>query len=141
MQVDNIQIGTVIDHIPSGKAMVLVKFLGVESVSAYRIAIVLNVPSKKMGTKDILKLEGRFLTEKEAGVVSLICPDATINLIKNSKVAEKLNPKTPNLLEFLVSCPNQECIHSDRPTLLDSVSKDKYRCRYCEKVFGFSELF
>lgn len=141
MQVDNILLGTVIDHIPSGKAMALIKFLGVESVSSYRIAIVLNVPSKKMGTKDILKLEGRFLNEKEAGLVSLICPDATINVIKNSKVAEKLNPKSPTSLEFLVNCPNPSCIKSELPTLLESISKDKYRCKYCEKVFGFSELF
>ena len=141
MQVDKILIGTVIDHIPSGKAMLMVKLLGLESVSSYRVAIVLNVPSKKMRTKDILKFEGRFLSENEAGLVSLLCPNSTINIIRNAKVSEKLNPKQPSSLDRIIVCPNSNCIRSCCPTVFNSISKDKYRCMYCEQVFDFSELF
>ncbi len=141
MQVDKILLGTVIDHIQSGKGMLIARLLGVDSLSTYRTAIVLNVPSKKMGTKDILKFEGRFLSEKEAGLISLLCPDSTINLIRGAKVSEKLSPKPPSSLERIVPCPNNCCIRNSSPTVLVSISKDKYRCNYCEKSFSFSELF
>ncbi len=141
MQVDKIVLGSVIDHIPAGKALTLIKLLKIDSNHSHRVALVMNVPSKKLGTKDILKLEGKILSETEAGVVSLLCPNATMNVIKNSKVVEKLNSTLPKILDKIINCPNSVCINSECPTILDLTSKNLYQCRFCERFFSSSELF
>lgn len=141
MQVDKIVLGSVIDHIPAGKALMLIKLLKIDSNHSHRVALVMNVPSKKLGTKDILKLEGKILSETEAGVVSLLCPNATINVIKNSKVAEKLNSDLPKTLDRIINCPNSICINSASPTILILASKDIYQCKFCERFFPSSRLF
>ena len=55
MTVDSIQNGYVIDHIEAGKAMDIYKALGLEDLDC-SVAILINVPSSKMGTKDIIKI-------------------------------------------------------------------------------------
>lgn len=141
MQVDKIILGSVIDHIPAGKALLLIRLLKIDSNHSHRVALVMNAPSKKLGTKDILKLEGKILTETEAGVISLLCPNSTINVIKNSQVAQKLKSKNPPILENLIPCPNSVCINCESPTTLVLVSKDRYCCTFCERFFNSSELF
>ena len=59
MQVDNIAMGTVIDHIKAGKAAKVMKLLSIGEDYPHRVAVMLNVPSKKSGTKDIVKIEGK----------------------------------------------------------------------------------
>jgi len=51
----------------------------------------MNVQSKKLGKKDIVKIEGVHLDPKEiAPKISSFAPKATVNLIKNSKVLNKV---------------------------------------------------
>ena len=49
----------------------------------------MNVPSSKIGTKDVLKVANRFLKSEETDKLALIAPQATVNIIKNYKVSEK----------------------------------------------------
>ncbi|MEM0303526.1 MAG: aspartate carbamoyltransferase regulatory subunit, partial [Saccharolobus sp.] len=77
--VSKIKDGTVIDHIPAGRALSVLKILGIKGDEGYRIALVMNVESKKIGKKDIVKIEGREIDDKEAELISLIAPSATIN--------------------------------------------------------------
>lgn len=53
--------------------------------------VVMNVKSTKMGKKDIIKLENVKLNpEKVAAKIKKIAPKATVNLIKNYEVIQKV---------------------------------------------------
>jgi aspartate carbamoyltransferase regulatory subunit len=76
--VRRIRVGTVIDHIESGKAMLVLKALNITGKEGNVITVALNVPSSKHGKKDIIKVENRFLQTDETNKLALIAPHATI---------------------------------------------------------------
>ncbi|RLG59636.1 MAG: aspartate carbamoyltransferase regulatory subunit, partial [Candidatus Hydrothermarchaeota archaeon] len=86
LRVLKIKNGTVIDHIEGGQALNVLKIIGIPKTT---VTIAMNVPSKKTGIKDIVKVEGRELKEEEVNKISLISPRATINIIRNYEVVEK----------------------------------------------------
>ena len=88
LRVSKIKDGTVIDHITSGHALDVVKILGITGKSGNIVTIAMNVPSKRMGKKDIVKIEGRELKAEEVDKIALIAPNATINIIRDYKVVE-----------------------------------------------------
>ena len=57
--------GTVIDHIPGGQALQVLRMLRLESGISNPISLVMNVPSDKLGRKDVLKIEERELVQEE----------------------------------------------------------------------------
>ncbi|HEW89869.1 MAG TPA: aspartate carbamoyltransferase regulatory subunit, partial [Candidatus Bathyarchaeota archaeon] len=59
MRVAKIKEGTVIDHITAGRALMVLKILGITGREGFVVSVAMNVPSKKMGRKDIVKIEGR----------------------------------------------------------------------------------
>ena len=67
-RVTAIRNGTVIDHIPAGQAMRVLEMLGINKGTSVPVSLVMNVPSKKMGTKDIIKVEDRELNQDELNV-------------------------------------------------------------------------
>ncbi|HRW82909.1 MAG TPA: aspartate carbamoyltransferase regulatory subunit, partial [Methanothrix sp.] len=71
--------GTVIDHIPAGQALNVLKILGIDRTTEATISVLMNVTSKRSGKKDIVKVEDRELEEEEVNKISLIAPGATIN--------------------------------------------------------------
>ena len=50
-RVTAIRNGTVIDHIPCGKALTVLEMLGISGLTSVPVSLVMNVPSKKMGSK------------------------------------------------------------------------------------------
>ncbi|MHA1596850.1 MAG: aspartate carbamoyltransferase regulatory subunit, partial [Candidatus Asgardarchaeia archaeon] len=52
LKVSKIKDGTVIDHITPGKALAVLKLLGIEGSEGNVVSVVMNVASKKMGKKD-----------------------------------------------------------------------------------------
>ena len=56
MNVDAIRNGIVIDHIQAGKGMEIYKFLNLESYGC-PVALMMNVTSRQMGNKDIIKVD------------------------------------------------------------------------------------
>ncbi len=56
MNIDSIQNGIVIDHITAGRGMELYDLLNLGSLDV-SIAIIKNVSSRKMGKKDIIKID------------------------------------------------------------------------------------
>lgn len=131
-----IQDGTVIDHIPSTKALKVIDILGLENEGILTIGI--GFSSKKMGKKDIIKIENKYLEKEETDRISLIAPQATINIIRAGSLAEKRKIELPNEYVNIVKCPNPNCISAD-PTVKTSfttVQKDPLvlRCRYCERI-------
>ncbi len=134
MNIDSIQNGVVIDHITAGLGMKLYELLDLASLDA-SIALIKNVVSRKMGKKDIIKIDADI--ELNLDVIGFVDPDATINIIKNGELIEKCSIDMPEMLTNVIKCKNPRCITSCEQEL-DHIFKltDKdnkiYRCIYCE---------
>ncbi|HYA22061.1 MAG TPA: aspartate carbamoyltransferase regulatory subunit, partial [Thermoproteota archaeon] len=57
LRVAKIRNGTVIDHIPAGKALQVIRILGIKGTEGHIATILMNVPSLKLGKKDLVKIE------------------------------------------------------------------------------------
>jgi len=142
LTVQKIENGTVIDHIAAGSGAKVLQILA----SAYPIskmgALIINAPSKKFGSKDIVKIEGVFLEEAIANRISLVAPDATMNIIRGGKVSDKHNVELPSSLVGVVKCPNPKCITNleRAQTGFSQVKGGGLRCRHCERLFKPLEL-
>ncbi len=135
--ISKIKEGTVIDHINAGKALLVLKILGIGPESRERVSMVMNVPSGKMGKKDIVKVEGKFIGEEELNKIALIAPKATINLIKDYEVQKKFKVTLPEMIEGILRCPNGNCITNSRepiaPKFRVFLERDNVvaKCYYC----------
>lgn len=136
--------GTVIDHIPAGQALKIIKLLRINQTDA-QLTLGLNLPSSSRGNKDILKLEGRYLTPQEANEITVFAPNATINIIKNFKVIEKITTTMPGFIDEVLECPNARCVtHSEPVTTYFFVHKHRdkvhLQCKYCERTFAREDI-
>ena len=144
--VRKIKHGTVIDHIPAGNALNVLKILGIRGDEGFRVAIIMNVESKKLGRKDIVKVEGRELNPEEVNKIALIAPTATINIVRDYKVVVKLKVKIPDVIEGIVRCVNPNCItNSEREPIKPKfrvVSRDpvKLQCVYCGRYLTREDI-
>jgi aspartate carbamoyltransferase regulatory subunit len=87
-RIGKIQYGTVIDHIAAGKGPRVIEALNLGDKTA---SMMMNVQSSKLGKKDVVKIEGVHLDPKQiAPKISRFAPKATVNLIENSKVMNKV---------------------------------------------------
>jgi aspartate carbamoyltransferase regulatory subunit len=144
MSVAAIREGTVIDHIPTGLALIIYQLLKLALIK-HRIALGLNLNSASMGLKDLIKVENHFLTDKETRDIAVFAPKATISLIKNYKVANKSSVKLPEMVTRVLACPNPRCItnHESIDTLFHVKEHKNHvllRCHFCEKLFERSEI-
>ncbi len=136
LRVSKIKDGTVIDHIIGGYALDVVKILGITSKEKRVITIAINVPSKQFGVKDIVKIEGRALNAQEVNKIALVAPHASINIVRNYRVVEKLEVKLPNLINGIIKCVNPVCVsNSDEPVdskfTVESQEPLSLKCHYC----------
>lgn len=136
LRVSKIRDGTVIDHISGGYALDVVKILGITGKEKRVITIAINVYSKQFGTKDIIKIEGRVLSSDEVNRIALVAPHASINIIRNYAVVEKLEVKPPQIIKGIVKCGNPVCItNSNEPVdskfSVDSIDPLILKCHYC----------
>src|ERR671934_2275091 len=126
--VRRIKDGTVIDHIESTKALLVLRALNITGKEGNVITVALNVPSSKHRKKDIIKVENRFLETDETNKLALIAPHATINIIKDYKLVEKRKIQLPESIVGIFKCPNLKCISNGeedvKPTI-DIIDKDK----------------
>ena len=134
MNIDSIKNGIVIDHITAGKAMELYFHLGLDKLD-YQVAIIKNASSKKMGKKDIIKVDGNI--ELDMNVIGFFDPGATVTIIKNSEVVEKKKITLPERITNVILCKNPRCITTTEQELphvfrLTDEKNRIYRCLYCE---------
>ncbi len=134
MNIDSIRNGIVIDHIAAGSAMKLYELLGLAGLDC-SVAILKNVPSKKKGKKDIIKIDADI--DVNLDVIGYVDPEATVNVIKDSKLVEKKSISAPTTLKNVIKCKNPRCITSverdlDQVFVLTDKEKMTYRCIYCE---------
>ncbi len=141
LKVDVIENGTVVDHIKAGSGLKVFVMLGVAGGYSERAALVMNVPSKRLGKKDIVKIEGKTVSEDAASMIALLSPGASINIIENSKVAKKYVVSVPERLRGAGTCPNPNCI-TNREECVREFTKEgeRFRCHYCERLVGAEEL-
>jgi len=139
-RVTAIKNGTVIDHIPAGKALSVLKMLGVGGDMSNPVSLVMNVPSQKMGGKDIIKVEDRELTQNELDRLALVAPDASVAIIRAYLVAEKLEINLTDEVVNVARCTFSNCItvnpREPLPHRLIVVNREplQLRCRYCGKT-------
>ena len=145
LRVKPIKEGTVIDHIKPGKALKVLKILGITEEHGDIVSIVMNVPSQKLGKKDIIKLENVFLDRETVNKIALISPMATINIIKDYRVIEKYIVEPPEEVVGIVRCQNPRCITNSKEPITPKfrvISKEPItiRCHYCSRVMTEEEI-
>jgi aspartate carbamoyltransferase regulatory subunit len=143
LSVSAIKDGTVIDHIPSGQALKIIGLLKLP-LSKQQVTIGLNLPSKRMGLKDLIKIENRKLSEQEGNQVAVFAPKATINLICDFCVERKILPSLPQEIERVLICPNHRCISRKEAFshffVEEFKNKIQLRCKFCEKLFERDDI-
>ena len=134
MNIDAIRNGMVIDHISAGYAMKLYPLLGLDEQDV-SVAIIKNVPSRKMGKKDIIKIDAEIPVNLD--VIGFVDPGATVNIIRNGALVEKKTMQLPAELRNVIRCNNPRCITSTEQELphifrLTDPDRKVYRCVWCE---------
>ena len=134
MHIDSIKNGVVIDHIKAGQGMEIYHFLGLDKLDC-PIAIIKNAASKRMGSKDIIKVNTENLPDLK--VLGYIDPDITINVIKDGERVAKYHPEMPEKIVNIVKCKNPRCITTvegalDQHFILKDRARGVYRCMFCD---------
>lgn len=143
--VSKIENGTVIDHIPSGQGLRVFTLIGPEVAEHETAVVLVNIPSRHLGTKDIVKIKNRELTSREVNKIALTAPTATLNIIRNWEVADKRMITIPHAFEEVAKCPNSNCVtNSQEPVLTRFIVEEHdplgLRCVYCERSFSREEI-
>lgn len=136
LRVSKIRDGTVIDHVTAGQALNVLAVLGIDGDEGFGVSIGMNVPSDTLGRKDIVKVEGRELSQSEVDIISLLAPEATVNIVREFDVIEKNRVERPERVVGLLRCPNRNCItNADEPVVSTfRVVDDGVRCEYCGEI-------
>ncbi len=130
--VGKIEKGIVIDHITPCKGLLVLKFLNPDPET--RVVIAKNVKSSKYGRKDLVKIEGEFLTSIQIDILALITPTSTINVIDGWKVKEKKRVRPPKELSGIIDCKNPACFSKGQNSRFVVEIKDPIEHSYFECV-------
>ena len=136
MNIDSIKNGIVIDHIQAKKGIEIYNALNLGSLDC-SVAIITNARSKKMGKKDIIKIDKSI--DLDLNILGYMDSNITINIIKNDIRVEKYHVDLPETITNIVKCKNPRCITSveqelDNVFVLTDKEKKTYRCKYCETL-------
>ena len=134
MIIGKIEDGIVLDHIKAGEGMTLYKILGLDSLDC-QVALIKNAESKKMGRKDILKIDQ--LIDVNLDAIGYVDPGITVNIIKNGKLVKRTHIDPPEEIVDIIKCKNPICITTTEQELqhvfkLTDRENGVYRCIYCE---------
>lgn len=136
LEVKGIENGIVLDHITSGNGLKVFDKLNLAEFD-YPVVLVMNVESKRLGRKDIIKIENTF--DVDLAILGLIDSNISVNIIENGKLVDKKDAILPEVIHGLIECHNPRCITNfddqTQPTF-KLVSKDplEYECNYCEEI-------
>jgi len=145
LYVKKIKDGTVIDHITPGFALDVLKILGIDGKSGEVVSTAINVESKHLHHKDILKIQDRELKPNEVDKIALIAPNATINIIRNFEVASKKAVELPPTIRGIIKCDNPSCISNSMEPIkrefgVDGSEPIRLRCRYCGHIMEREDI-
>lgn len=144
LSVTAIKHGTVIDHIPGGKALRIIELLRLHEKNL-QVTAGMHLRSQKHKVKDIIKIEGMHLSEAEIDNIAVFAPDATVNIIENFAVKEKHRAELPDRIFGILRCPNPRCISAVEATQsrfqVERSRGDIFLvCYFCEKNFTREEF-
>ena len=140
LSVEAIEKGTVIDQIPAGKGLIILRqFKLLHYGSAVTVGF--NLPSKTQGSKDIIKITGVWLDDNAANRLALFAPEAVVNTIDHFKVINKRRLTLPDEIAEVFRCPNTNCASHGEPVksrfyVRKQSGQTKLKCHYCEKTFS-----
>ncbi|MCI7146464.1 MAG: aspartate carbamoyltransferase regulatory subunit [Clostridiales bacterium] len=134
MIIGKIKDGIVLDHIQAGKGMDIYNLLNLSKLDC-QVALIKNAESKKMGKKDILKIDR--LIDMNLDVIGYVDPGVTVNYIEDGKLVKRKHLELPEEITGVIKCKNPRCIttiEQELPHVFRLVDREKkiYRCIYCE---------
>ena len=136
LEVSAIKDGTVIDHIPADHLFMVINILKLNDIDK-TITFGTNFESKKLGKKAIIKLSDVFFKDSDINRISLVAPEAKLNIIKDYKVVEKKVVQVPEEITGIIKCVNPKCITNHESIVTQFTVTDKkdikLRCHFCEK--------
>ncbi|MBR2362703.1 MAG: aspartate carbamoyltransferase regulatory subunit [Spirochaetaceae bacterium] len=137
LSVNTIKNGLVIDHIRSGCGPRIFSWLGLDKAN-FRVALIMNVPSRKLGKKDIIKIDN--IINIDYSVLGFIDPNITVNVVQNEEIVKKIDLVLPEKVENVIRCKNPRCITTSEPYLsqvfrLVNRERSEYRCEYCDELY------
>ena len=144
--IPKIEAGVVIDHIPVGYGLKILAIIhSYPEMSTVLTTVGLNYTSRKLGRKDLVKLQVHDLPPQLQERLGLICPGVTIKLIQNYQVIRRTTAQVPPEIVALARCRNPNCVtnhESDVVTRFRRMesSTRRFRCAFCERVFDIEEL-
>jgi len=137
LSVSAIENGTVIDHIPANNLFKVVQILDLDKINNLA-TFGTNLSSDKLGKKAIVKLADIFFEEDDINRISLVAPQAKLNIIRDYEVVEKSIVGVPDEIVGIAKCVNPKCITNFEKvkTRFKVVSKENVslKCHYCEKI-------
>ena len=141
INVSKLKKGIIIDHIESCHGFEIYKELHLNEIDDV-VVLMKNVPSKKMGQKDLIKIETDL--ELDMNVLGLIDPNVTINFVNNGELVSKVQLTLPTRVTGIMKCKNPRCISQyedvgDIDFYLVDAEKKLYRCEYCDSYTTFIE--
>ena len=134
MIIGKIENGIVLDHIKAGEGMKLYKILGLDALDC-QVALIKNAESKKLGRKDIIKVDRMIDVDLDA--IGYVDPGITVNIIRDGKLAKRTHIDPPHEIVDIIKCKNPRCItttEQEIPHVFRLTDKENrvYRCIYCE---------
>jgi aspartate carbamoyltransferase regulatory subunit len=130
--------GTVVDHLPSGTAPRALALLNLPREGP--ITVGMNVPSKRHGAKDIVRVEGLVLKKHELDRLALLGRQITVSIVRGGVVTQKQVLEVPARVEGILPCPNPTCITRSEAvrTVFHRMGDYPYRfrCHHCERVMS-----
>lgn len=133
INVSKIKRGIVIDHIEYGHGYRIFKQLKLDELDDV-VVLLRNIPSNKMGKKDLIKIETDLNLNFD--ILGLIDPNATVNIVENGELKEKITLTLPKRVIGILQCKNPRCIsNAERiPDIQFDLVDEKnrlYQCEYC----------
>jgi len=143
LEVKGILNGVVLDHIKAGKGLEVFHLLKLNKIDA-PVVLLMNVGSKDLGKKDIIKIEDKV--DFNFDILSLIDTNITVNIIKDDKRVQKFKVEVPEEIIGQIKCKNPRCITNFddyvSPTFNKYAENEKvleYVCSFCEEITKFKK--
>lgn len=143
LEVKGIKDGIVLDHIKAGKGLEVFDTMKLHKADT-PVVLVMNVSSKDMGRKDIIKIENKL--DFDFNILSLIDTNITVNIIKDNKRVEKFKVNVPEKIIGHIQCKNPRCITGFddyvNPTFTKYAEDEKvieYVCEFCDEITKFKK--
>lgn len=141
LSINSIKKGIVLDHIKPGGGMRIYKLLKLDEAD-YTVALIMNALSRKMGRKDMIKIENEI--DLDLTVLGYVDPNITVNIIEDERIVKKIDLTLPKEVVGVMKCKNPRCITSVEREIPDAfvlVDEEKrlYKCKYCDHLYSNKE--